>query len=109
MAGAGAVRKIGSWILTVCVLVYVHLQIAVGAYQPPLRNDFPVCKQFHAVSSAAHLVSRDKGDDDIGRSGTPFDERRTARRCEDLNNCCKKLQRRVRGWRLPALYNRARK
>src|SRR5437879_1334579 len=66
-----------NWIQTVRILVNVHLQIAVGAHQPPLRNDFPVCKQFDAVSSAAHLVACDKGDDDIGWSGAPFHKRRT--------------------------------
>src|SRR6267154_2084730 len=66
-----------NWIQTVRILVNVHLQIAVGARQPPLRNDFPVCKQFDAVSSTAHLVACHKGDDDIGRSGAPFHKRRT--------------------------------
>src|SRR5437879_11039299 len=65
------------WIQTVRILVNVHLQIAVGARQPPLRNDFPICKQFDAVSSTAHLVACAKGDDEVGRSGTPFHKRRT--------------------------------
>src|SRR2546425_8358015 len=56
MTGAGAVRTVGSRILTVCVFADVHLQIAVGTRQPPLRNYFPVCEQFNTVSSTAHLV-----------------------------------------------------
>src|SRR5207245_2973769 len=37
----------------------------------PLGNDFPVCKQFNAVCSAAHLIAGEKGNDDIGRGGAP--------------------------------------
>src|SRR5882672_8254208 len=75
MARTRPVGTVVRRIQAIRVLSDVHLQIAVRAHQPPFRNDSPVCKQLDAVRSSAHLISRYKGNYDVGRHRTSFQER----------------------------------
>ena len=61
---------------TAYVLPYIHLQIAVGAQQSPLRKSSPICKELSAVGATAHLVRCNERSDDMDRGRGCFQERR---------------------------------
>src|SRR5438045_7205154 len=68
-------RVIRKRIQTSRVFTQTHLQIAVGAEEPPFRQNSPIGENLATVCSTAHLVRSDKGRNDIGRNRTALDKR----------------------------------